>query len=77
MKKEIEEGDFFGTMILTVGGWKCCGCIDPIRRGGKDEDRAAKLVASKEAQRHSDMENMNHGDWEDETKDSIDVLWNY
>mmetsp|Transcript_13124 Transcript_13124/g.19570 ORF Transcript_13124/g.19570 Transcript_13124/m.19570 type:complete len:329 (-) Transcript_13124:60-1046(-) len=37
MKREIEEGNIFGRMALTVGGWKGCGCIDPITNGSVDD----------------------------------------
>ena len=32
---------FFERMVLTVGGWKGCGCIDLIRREMREKDRAA------------------------------------
>eukprot|EP00957_Ditylum_brightwellii_P040701 3080951-Ditylum_brightwellii.AAC.1 len=32
---------FFKRMALTVGGWKCCGCIALIRREMREKDRAA------------------------------------
>eukprot|EP00957_Ditylum_brightwellii_P206672 15349448-Ditylum_brightwellii.AAC.1 len=54
-KKEIEEGDFFGRIALTVGRWKGCGCIDLIRREMREEDRAAKLAASKVTPRRTEM----------------------
>jgi len=73
MKREIEEGNIFGRMALTVGGWKGCGCIDPIRREMREEDRAAKLAASKAASRRSEMEHVKHDDSDNDTKDGITV----
>eukprot|EP00957_Ditylum_brightwellii_P004982 379140-Ditylum_brightwellii.AAC.1 len=54
-KREVEEGDFFGRMALTVGGLKGCGCIDLIMREMREEDRVAKLVASRAASRCSEI----------------------
>eukprot|EP00957_Ditylum_brightwellii_P034102 2584586-Ditylum_brightwellii.AAC.1 len=73
MKKEIEEGHIFGRMVLTVGRWEGCGCIDLIGREMKEEDRAAKLAAPEVASKHLEIENINHNDLNNEKKDGIDV----
>mmetsp|Transcript_29287 Transcript_29287/g.44292 ORF Transcript_29287/g.44292 Transcript_29287/m.44292 type:complete len:89 (+) Transcript_29287:1052-1318(+) len=37
IKKANEEGNSWEKMKLVVGGWKGCGCIDPITNGSVDD----------------------------------------
>jgi len=65
IKKANEEGNSWEKMKLVVGGWKGCGCIDPIRKEMKEEDEAAKVAAAKAASRRSEMESINNDDSSD------------